>query len=146
MRLVVFPINADFLTNQLKNIFTQNTWHCSFIATKNFLCLYSEVFTLETLYPSFIWKILSKYISPFFPKAIGALWHGGFYKHPRFTICFLVLSGGEVHSISNNRGRNFFLEKKEIYKGFFVKLLLFCWLFRWLLFIWNIAHFIRREN
>ena len=120
MRLVVFPINADFLTNQLKNIFTQNTWNCSFIATKNFLCLYSEVFTLETLYPSFIWKILSKYISPFFPKAIGALWHGGFYKHPRFTICFLVLSVGEVGNISNNKGMNFFGSEGDI-QGIFCK-------------------------
>ena len=36
-----------------------------------------NIFTQETLQPSFIWEILSKYISLFFPKAIGVLCHRG---------------------------------------------------------------------
>ena len=36
-RFVLFQVNTNFLINQLKNIFTQDTWHCSFMASKN-LC------------------------------------------------------------------------------------------------------------
>ena len=41
------------------------------------------------------------YISPSFPKAIGALCQRCFQKHQRFTICVLVLTVGDVYNISN---------------------------------------------
>ena len=70
-----------------------------FRSSKNFNHI--NIFTRVTLGPSFIWKILSKYISTFFPKAIGPLCHIGYLKHPHFTICLLVLTVGEVYNISN---------------------------------------------
>ena len=33
--LVLFQVSANFLINQLKNIFTQDTWHCSFTESKS---------------------------------------------------------------------------------------------------------------
>ena len=43
---------------------------------------------------------LKIYLS-FFPKGIGSLCLRGYYKHPRLTICLLVLTVGEVCNISN---------------------------------------------
>ena len=46
-------------------------------------------------------QILSEYISLFFPKAIDGPYHGGFQKHPRFTIHLLVLTVGGFYNFSN---------------------------------------------
>ena len=79
MRCAIFQINADLVkVNEHINTFTQ-----------------------ETLQLSFICEILSKNISLFSPKPIGVLCHRGFWKHPRFTICLLVLIVGKLYNISN---------------------------------------------
>ena len=78
MRCAIFQINTDLLKiYEHINIFAQ------------------ETLTLLHLEDS-----LKIHLS-FSPKALGALWHRGFWKQPYFTICLLVLEVGEVYNISN---------------------------------------------
>ena len=96
MRCAIFQINAD-LVKVYEHINT---------------------FTQETLQLSFIWEILSKNIALFFPKPIGVLCHRGFWKHPRFTVCLLVLIVGELYNISN---KNQLPNKSAKYLLFYTK-------------------------
>ena len=51
MRFVLFQVNANFQINQLKNIFTQGTWRCSFIASKNLRSPSQNLLKTSTFHP-----------------------------------------------------------------------------------------------
>ena len=59
------------------------------------------IFLNKRLYNLSSFKRFSLNTSLFFPKAIAGLYHKGFQKHARFTICLLVLTVGEFYNISN---------------------------------------------
>ena len=56
-----------------------------------------------------------------------------------------VVKSGCFKNICNGQ-RQFLFEMKERYKVSYVKMLMFCKIIRWLVFIWNIAHLIQCEN
>ena len=51
MKFVLFQINANFRINQLKNIFTQNTWHYSFMTWKNLSSPSQNLLKTPTFHP-----------------------------------------------------------------------------------------------
>ena len=126
MRFVIFQINADFLTNQLRKNFKAK--HLRLFLHSNKKCLLSipQVFRSNHFLPHGNWFskrisctifqintdllvvtktliILHKrlYIPPLFREKPGVLYRKRFLKHPLFTTFSLFLKVSEVCNTSN---------------------------------------------
>ena len=123
--MVLFQVSANFLINQLKNIFTQDTWHCSFMKSKSVHSPSQNLLKTSILTPFLlvftaveVCNITNKNRSPgnlakyqyFYKIDLISFLHFGknwrspsqkVSKHPLFTTFSLFLKVSEVCNISN---------------------------------------------